>query len=293
MTLSFTQLHKHFAAEVSPVDLRQVHDKATLEQIQAGMDKYAVLVFRNQPFTNEEQLAFTQRFDGELHTKSATAAILGKNRFGYAGGLSDISNVGADGQIVGPNDRRRMSMATNQLWHTDASFQDPRGRYSMLSCKAIPPVRADTQFADMRAAYDALDDETKNMIAGLQAHHSVAYTKEILGFELSQQEKDELKGAVQPLVFTIPRSNRRSLYLAAHITSIVGWPVPRGRLLVRDLTEHATRPEFVYAHEWRVGDFVILDNRGTMHRGRPFDDSKYRRELIRTTTLDVPFSIAT
>lgn len=292
MALTFKKIHKHFAAEVSPVDLRQVHDKATLEQIQVAMDEYAVLVFRNQPFANEEQLAFTQRLDGELHTKSATAAILGKNRFGYAGGLSDISNVNADGKIVGPTDRRRMSMATNQLWHTDASFQDPRGRYSMLSCKALPPMRADTQFADMRAAYDALDDATKKEIEGLQAHHTVAYTKTILGFELSQKEQDDLKGAVQPLVLTIPRSQRRSLYLAAHISSIVDWPLPKGRLLVRDLTEHATRPEFVYAHEWRVDDFVIWDNRATMHRGRPFDDTKYRRELIRTTTLDVPFSVA-
>jgi len=252
------------------------------------MDEYAVLVFRDQPFAHEEQLAFTQRFDGALHTKSATAALMGKNRFGYAGGLSDVSNVDADGQIVGPDHRRRQSMATNQLWHTDASFQDPRGRYSLLSCKTIPPVRADTEFADMRAAYDALDAETKASLEGLRAHHSVAYTKQLLGFELTQSEKDSLKGAVQPLVLTIPRSQRRSLYIAAHISHILDRPVPQGRLLVRDLTEHATQPQFVYRHAWRVNDFVIWDNRATMHRGRPFDDTKYRRELIRTTTLDLP-----
>ncbi len=252
------------------------------------MDEYAVLVFRDQPFAHEEQLDFTQRFDGALHTKSATAALMGKNRFGYQGGLSDISNVNADGEIVGPNDRRRQSMATNQLWHTDASFQDPRGRYSMLSCKTIPPVRADTEFADMRAAYDALDAETKASLEGLRAHHSVAYTKQLLGFELTPSEKDSLKGAVQPLVLTIPRSQRRSLYIAAHVSHILDWPVPKGRLLVRDLTEHATQPQFVYRHAWRVSDFVIWDNRGTMHRGRPFDDTRYRRELVRTTTLDLP-----
>jgi alpha-ketoglutarate-dependent 2,4-dichlorophenoxyacetate dioxygenase len=130
------------------------------------------------------------------------------------------------------------------------------------------------------------------MVDGLRAFHSVAYTKQLLGFELSEKEKQTLKGAEQDLVLTLPCSKRRSLYLAAHITHIIGWPVPRGRLLVRDLTEHATRPEFVYAHEWRVDDFVIWDNRATMHRGRPFDDTKYKRELVRTTSLDLPLPAA-
>ena len=286
MALSFKQLHPLFAAEASAVDLRQIHDTGTLEQIRRGMDQYGVLVFRNQPFTDDEQLDFAQRFDGTLHAKTSTAVLI-KNRFGNEA-LSDISNLGSDGQILPPDDRRRVSSLANRLWHTDASFVDPPGRYSMLSARVIPPVSADTEFADMRGAYDALDDATKTSLEGLQVHHSIAYSREVLGFEFAPEEKEQLKGAVHPLVRTFTVNGRKGLYLASHASSIIGWQTPEGRLLLRDLTEHATQPQFVYRHVWRDGDFVIWDNRATMHRARPFDDKKYRRELRRTTTLDMP-----
>lgn len=285
-TLAATPIHPLFGAEISGLELRAVHDRATLDALQAAMDQYAVLVFRNQSFTNEEQLDFAQRFDGTLHTKTSVA-VLGKNRFGNEA-LTDVSNVGADGQILPDDDRRRMSTVSNRLWHTDASFEDPPGRYSMLSARVVPPVRADTQFADMRAAYDALDDATKASLEGLRVHHSIAYSRQVMGFEFSEAEKERLKGAAQPLVRVIPRSGRRSLYLASHAERVIDWPLPEGRLLLRDLMEHATQPQFVYSHIWREGDFVIWDNRATMHRARPFDDRKYRREMRRTTTLDIP-----
>ncbi len=285
MAITFTPLHPLFAAEVGAIDLRSVHDSASLEAIRGGMDQYGVLVFRHQPFKDDEQIAFAQRFDGTLHARTSTA-VLTPNRFGNEA-LSDISNVGANGEILPPNDRRRVSSLANRLWHTDASFVDPPGRYSMLSARVIPPVSADTEFADMRGAYDALDGETKASLEGLQVHHSIAYSRETLGFEFAAEEKEKLKGAVHPLVRTMG-NRRRALYLAAHASSIIGWQVPEGRLLLRDLTEHATQREFGYCHAWRDGDFVIWDNRTTMHRGRPFDDKKHRRELRRTTTLDVP-----
>jgi len=286
VTLTFRKLHPHFVAEVSPVDLRRVHDRETLAEIRAGMDEYAILVFHDQPFTDEEQLAFAQRLDGQLHSRTGAAA-LGKSRLGNEA-LSDISNVGDDGEILQGDDRRRMYGLGNRLWHTDASFQDPPGRYSMLSARIVPPVGADTEFADMRGAYDALPAEMKAQLEGLHAHHSIAYSRQTLGFEFSEDEQEKLKGAVHPVVRTIPRSGRRSLYLASHASRIIDWPVPEGRLLLRDLSEHATQPEFVYRHAWRVGDLVIWDNRATMHRGRPFEDGKYRRELRRVTTLDIP-----
>ena len=288
MTLAFQKLHPHLAAEVTGVDLRQAHDPELLERLRAGMDEYAVLVFRNQPFTNDEQLAFAQRFDGTLHSKTSVA-VLAKNRYGNEA-LTDISNVGAGGDLLAANDRLRMSTVSNRLWHTDASFENPPGRYSMLSARVVPPVNADTEFADMRAAYDALDDETRKSIEGLRVLHSIAYSRHVLGFEFSAEEKERLKGAVQPLVRTLPRTGRRSLYLASHAQEVVDWPVPEGRLLLRDLTEHATQPQFVYRHAWQPHDFVIWDNRTTMHRARPFDDKKHRRELVRTTTLDLPLS---
>ena len=285
MALALRPLHPVFAAEAGGVDLRRAADRATLEGIRAAMDRYAVLVFREQPFSGEEQLAFAERFDGRLHAKTG-AAVLGRNRFGNEA-LTDISNVDEGGALLEAGDRRRMYALGNRLWHTDASFQDPPGRYSMLSAKVVPDVPADTEFADMRAAYDALDGKTRERIAGLHAHHSIAYSRSTLGFEFSADEQQRLPGAVHPLVRTNPRTGRRALYLASHASRIMDWPVPEGRLLLRELTEHATQREFVYRHKWRVGDLVIWDNLATMHRAVAFDDTKHRRELRRVTTLDV------
>jgi len=290
MALSFRQLTPHFAAEVGHVDLRQVHDAATLAEIRGGMDRYAVLVFHDQPFTDAEHLDFAQRLDGVLHTKLGISALQ-KNRFGNEA-LGDISNLDENGEIMRSDHRRRMYGLGNRLWHTDASFQDPPGRYSMLSAKVVPPVDADTEYADMRAAYDALPAEMKERLEGLRVHHSIAYSRQTLGFDFSENEADALKGAIHPLIRTIPRSGRRSLYVASHASRILDWPVPEGRLMLRDLIEQATQPQFVYRHQWRVGDLVIWDNRATMHRARAFDDAKYRRELRRVTTLDVDAPVA-
>jgi alpha-ketoglutarate-dependent 2,4-dichlorophenoxyacetate dioxygenase len=285
MPLEFRKLHPFFVAEVGPIDLQQTFDRATLEEIRAGMDQYAVLVFREQRFTDTGQLEFAMRFDGTLHAKTGSSA-LGKNRFGNEA-LTDISNVDESGAILDANDRRRQYSLGNRLWHTDASFQDPPGRYSMLSARVVPPVAADTEYADMRAAYDALPADTKARLEGLRVHHSIAHSRQTLGFEFSKEEEEKLEGAIHPLVRTNPLTGRRSLYLASHASRILDWPVPEGRLLLRDLIEHATQPQFVYRHEWRVGDLVIWDNRATMHRGRPFDDKQYKRELRRVTTLDI------
>jgi alpha-ketoglutarate-dependent 2,4-dichlorophenoxyacetate dioxygenase len=286
MPLNVRNLHPSFVGEVTGIDLRRVRDRAMLEEIRAGMDRFAVLVFREQPFTDPEQLEFAQRFDGELHANTGSAA-LGANRFGNEA-LTDISNVDEEGQLLKSEDRRRMYALGNRLWHTDASFQDPPGRYSMLSARVVPPVRADTEFADLRGAYDALDADTKARIEDLRAHHSIAYSRQTLGFEFSDKELEKLRGAVHPLVRVNPRTGRRALYLASHASRIIDWPLPEGRLLLRDLIEHATQPQFVYRHIWRDGDLVIWDNLATMHRARPFDDGQYRRELRRVTTLDIP-----
>src|ERR671931_1254012 len=186
MVLRFERLHKHFVAEVSAVDLRRVHDAETLAAIRRGMDEHAVLVFHDQPFTDDEHLAFAQRLDGALHTKLGSAAIQ-KNRFGNEA-LGDVSNLGADGEILRTGDRRRAYSLGNRLWHTDASFQDPPGRYSMLHAKVVPPVAADTEYVDTRVAYDTLPDEIKRQLEGLTVHHSIAYSRQVLGFEFSDDE---------------------------------------------------------------------------------------------------------
>lgn len=289
MALQFTRLHPLFVAAVSPIDLRQVDDPATLTALRAGMDEYAVLVFRNQPFTDAEQLAFAQRFDGQLHAKTGAAA-LGGNRFGNEA-LADIGNVDDSGELLPPGDRRRQYGLANRLWHTDASFEQPCGRYSMLSARVLPPVAADTDFADMRSAHATLPAATRQHIAELRAHHSIAYSRQTLGFEFSADELDRLRGASHPLVRRNPTNGRPALYLAAHAERIIDWPLADGRLLLRDLIEHATQPQFVYRHRWQPHDLVIWDNRATMHRARPFADTRYRRELRRVTTLDLPFAL--
>ena len=285
MTLEFRDLHPTFVAEAGLVDLREVRDEGALEAIRDGMDRYAVLVFRDQRLSNEEQLAFATRLDGELHRKTGIS-VLQKSRFGDEA-LTDVSNVGPEGNLLGSDSRKRLYSLANRLWHTDASFQDPRGRYSMLAALVVPEVAADTEFADMRTAWDTLPEETKASLEGLRVHHSIAYSRQTLGFEFSAEESDRLEGAVHPLVLTNPRSGRRSLYLASHASRILDRPIPDGRLLLRDLMEHATAPSLVYRHSWRTGDFVIWDNRATMHRARPFEDTVHRREMRRVTTLDV------
>jgi len=287
MTVKTRQVGPCFAAEVEGVDLTRPLSPDDVAAIHAGMDEYAVLVFREQSLTIQEQLAFAQRFDGSLHTRTGLSAIA-KNRLGTEA-VSDVSNLGPDGAILAQDDRRRAFSLGNRLWHTDASFQDPAGRYSMLYACVLPPVRADTQFVDMRAAYDALEDGTKKTLEGLSAHHSIAYSRQVLGFQLSNEEEDKLKGAVHPMVRVNPRTKRRSVYVASHANRVLQWPVADGRLLIWELVSRATQPHLLYSHEWRPGDLVIWDNLATMHRATPFDDAKYHRELRRVTTLDIPY----
>jgi alpha-ketoglutarate-dependent 2,4-dichlorophenoxyacetate dioxygenase len=286
MELTFRKLHPTFVAEVSPVELRSVHEPEVLAQIRAGMDEYAVLVFRNQRIDLAEQLEFTERFDGKIH-RATSAAALTKNRHGDDA-YADIGNVSENGQVMDANDRRRMNNMGNRLWHTDASFVEPCGRYSMLAAKVVPPVGAETEFADMRAAHDALDEARRESLQGLKVFHSIVHSRSMLGFEFSEEERQRLPGAEQPLIRTIPGSGRQSLHLASHAAHVVGWPVPEGRLLLLELMEHATQPQFIYRHAWREFDFVIWDNRATMHRATRFDDTRQRRELVRTTTIDLP-----
>lgn len=291
MSITFTPLHPVFAAEAGPIDLREARERTTLERIRTGMDQYAVLVFRNQTLSVSEQIAFAKRLDGELHTKTGISKLV-ENRLGDVP-VADISNVDAQGNILASDDRRRMYSLANRLWHTDASFQDPAGRYSTLFASVVPPVRADTQFVDTRAAYDALDEGLRATLEGLTVHHSIAYSRMLLGFEFSAAERDNLKGAVHPLVRMNPRTQRRSVYVASHANRVMEWPVAEGRLLINELITRATVPDAVYSHEWRPGDLVIWDNLATMHRGTPFDDRTHPRELRRVTTIDTPYAFET
>lgn len=287
MTPSFRQLHPLFVAEVGGVDVSRPLDGGTVEALVAAIDRYAVLVFRGQELDDGRQMAFARNF-GELELpRSGRAAVARRLR----PEMADISNLDAEGRLRGRDDPRRFDQLGNRLWHTDGSFRRVPAALSMLYAHQVPgasPLGAgDTEFADLRAAYDALPETGKAEIDGLVALHDIAWSRAQLGFtSLLFGEKDVLPPVPQRLVRTHSGSRRRTLYIAAHASQIVGWPLPDGRLLLRELIEHATRRDFVYRHEWRKGDLVLWDNRCTMHRGRHFDESRVR-DLRRVTTRDV------
>lgn len=285
MPLSIKPLHPTFGGEVGPIDLKAA-GAAELAEIRAGMDRFAVLVFHDQDFDDEQQVAFARRLDGELHTRTASNALKAGRGQAPGGPATQIANVDAEGRMLEADNRRRLENLANRMWHTDASFAEPAGRYSLLFARVVPPVASDTQFADMRAAYDALPAKRQTALEGLVAHHSIAYSRSTLGFEFSEAERQALPSADHPLVRRLP-GGRKGLYLASHVGAIQGWPVPEARILMRELIEHATQPRFVFNHAWRAGDLVIWDNRATMHRATAFDDRAHVRDMRRVTTLDL------
>ncbi len=287
MELSVRQLHPLFAGEVSGVEVGRPIDAETLAALNAAIDRYAVLVLPGQDLDDERQMAFARNF-GELELPRSGAAKV-KRRLRPE--IADISNLDEADQVRGRDDPRRFDQLGNRLWHTDGSFRRIPAALSMLYAHRVPGPsprgNGETEFADMRAAYDALSEQQKVDIADLVALHDISWSRGQLGFnDLLFGEKNVLPPVPQRVVRTHSGSGRKVLYVAAHASEIVGWPVPEGRLLLRELIEHATQREFVYRHEWRVGDLVIWDNRATMHRGRNFDENRVR-DLRRATTRDV------
>jgi alpha-ketoglutarate-dependent 2,4-dichlorophenoxyacetate dioxygenase len=269
-----------FAGEVSGVDWRKVPSPQEAEAIHRGMDEFGVLVFHDQDVDDERQVAFSRAL-GPL--ESATGDIAKPEERRLSMDVNDISNVDKDNKVVARDDRRRLFGLGNQLWHSDSSFKDVPAKYSILSARIIPDKDGNTEFADMRAAYDALDDKTKAEVHGLICRHSQIFSRGILGFtDFTDDERVKWAPVRQRLVRRHPRSGRLSLYLSSHAGEIEGWPVPEARAFLRDLNEHATQRPFVYAHVWRPHDLVMWDNRATMHRARRYDHTKVR-DLHRTT----------
>jgi alpha-ketoglutarate-dependent 2,4-dichlorophenoxyacetate dioxygenase len=281
MTVSIRQIHPVFVGEVSGVDLREPLGGDEVAAIEAGMDRYAVLVFHDQNISDEQQIAFTRNF-GEIEN-SAGGNITRPHEKRLNPLMNDVSNLGRDNRPLARDDRRRLFNLGNQLWHSDSSFRAIPAKYSLLSGRVVVARGGNTEFADMRAAWDALDDETRDMAEDLVCEHSLIYSRGLLGFiELSAEERAMFAPVRQRLVRTHPVSGRKSLYLASHAGTIVGWPMPEARAFLRDLTEHATQPQFVYVHKWRQYDLVMWDNRQTLHRVRRFDEREIR-DMRRTT----------
>ncbi len=276
-----------FAAEIGGIDLAQSIDAATIDALWSAIDRHAVVIFRDQRLTDGQLRDFAARF-GPLEIGRA-AARGGKRRLAIPQ-IGDISNLDENNNVRRLDDRRRLDSLGNRLWHTDASYMPVPVVLGMLHAVALPPPspfgNGETEFADMRAAYDALPDATKQAIDALVVEHDVFWSRGQIGFtEFPPGEREQYPPSPQRLVRLLPASKRKTLYLSAHASHVVGWPVADGRLLLWDLTAHATQRQFVYSHTWRVGDLVIWDNRVTMHRGRPHDEAQ-PRDLRRATTLD-------
>jgi alpha-ketoglutarate-dependent 2,4-dichlorophenoxyacetate dioxygenase len=282
MQLTLTPLHPVFAAECSGADIAGPVSPDVAAAIDDAMDRYAVLVFRRRaPLTTEQQIAFTRSL-GELEAPYTKINPDTGSRLDNSA-LSDQSNLGPGDRILEREDRKRLFTLGNRLWHSDSSYKRIPAKYSLLCAHVLPPSGGDTEFADMRIAWDMLDSDLKAQIGDLAVEHSRIYSKGVLGVPFTEDELRAFAPVPQPLVRTHPRTERHSLFLSSHAGRVVGWPVSEGLLLLRELTEHATQRDFVYRHTWRVGDLVIWDNRVTMHRARPFDDRKYPRDLRRTT----------
>jgi alpha-ketoglutarate-dependent 2,4-dichlorophenoxyacetate dioxygenase len=288
MTISVAPVHPHIGAEVSGIDVSRPLDDETLTELWGAIDRHSVVVMHDQSITDAQLKAFAGRFGGLEIGRAALQP--GKRRLDIPE-IGDISNLDIENQVRDQYDRRRLDMLGNRLWHTDASYMPVPVVLGMLFAVAVPPASAlgggETEFADMRAAYDALPDDMKTAIDGLVVEHDIFWSRGQIGFtEFPPGEREKYPPSPQKLVRRHPGSGRKTLYLSAHASHIVGWPVADGRLLLHDLNTHATQRQFVYSHKWAKGDLVIWDNRCTMHRGRPHDESA-PRDLRRATTLDV------
>jgi alpha-ketoglutarate-dependent 2,4-dichlorophenoxyacetate dioxygenase len=284
VALTLEPLHPLFAAEAGGVDCARPLEPAQRRAIVAAMDRYAVLVFRGQQLGEDEQIAFARQF-GPLDVGFRRIRRGQPHRFGHDE-LADISNVQPDGGLAARDAAKIVSNIANQLWHSDSSFQKPAARYSMLHAVVVPSKGGETEYADLRAAYDALPADLKAQIAHLEAEHYALHSRFMLGdTSYTEEQRKALPPVTWPLVRTHPGSGRRLLWVGVHATHVLGMTVPEGRMLLMDLLEHATQREFVYRHSWQVGDLVMWDNRAVLHRGRRFDFVE-RREMRRATTED-------
>jgi alpha-ketoglutarate-dependent 2,4-dichlorophenoxyacetate dioxygenase len=283
VAISFHPLNRHFAAQVQGFDMREPIDAATALMFERAIDRYAVLVFPQQQVTDAQQLAFTANF-GPPDTGRKKAVKTAESRVPPE--MIDLSNLDENGYVIDPTHRRVLSLLGTRLWHTDSSYQRPAAKFSMLRAVAVPSWGGETEFADCRAAYDALPACLRAESADRFAEHWVHHSRSTLGWDPTAEE---IRGAMPPVRWPLVRvhagSGRKTLYMGAHARRVIGLPLPAGRILLRDLQEHATRPEFVYRHTWRVGDLVLWDNRAVMHRGCRYDLSQVR-DMRRTTVLD-------
>lgn len=284
MELKIAKLHPRLAIEIENMDFTSAILKRDSASIVTAIAGYGVVVFRNNSLLGDEQHAQFSALLGPIEIGPAFK-ISGarKPRIAHPA-IVDVGNIGPEDEILPATDRRRLFTRGNQLWHTDMSFMANRATYSLLSAHGIPPVGGNTEFADMAAAYAALPEKTRRLIDGLEAEHLIWHSRRLAGFpEPTEEELASMGPAFHKLVHRHPRTGEKVLYIGAHVRTIVGWPEDEAAELLAHLNAHATSQEFVYSHEWRVGDLVMWDNLSTLHRGTEFDDKLSRRDMRRAT----------
>ena len=289
MNIDIKPLHPVFAAEVLGLDFSAPIDAMPIAEIKAAIDQYGVLVFRNDTLpTDEQHIEFSRAF-GPIEI-GKTFKIEGETRRRVPNPLLvDVGNMDADGNILAPDHRRMRFRMGDRLWHADMTFMENRATYSLLLGHEIPPSGGDTMFCDMRHAYDETPKTLRDAIEDLTVVHSIWHSRLLAGFPEPTREELESRPPVRHrMVHVHPGSGRKSLYLAAHASHILDWPEEIGRALIKGLMDFATRPEWVYSHKWRKGDLVMWDNLSTMHRASEFEDTKYRRDVRRTTCREHP-----
>jgi alpha-ketoglutarate-dependent 2,4-dichlorophenoxyacetate dioxygenase len=285
MAITIEPVTPAFAAEIGDVDLSAPLSPSDAKDVKDAFSKYAVLIFPDQHLSQDQHLDFAKLF-GPLES---TIQLLRKDdKLRVRQEFADVSNLDPENEVWGKDSRRRMFQMGNRLWHTDSSFKRLPAKASLLYSRSIPSIGGHTEFADERAAYDALPDAMKQKLESLVAEHSIFNSRARLGFtEFSDEERAGLPPVPQVLVRTHPESGRKTLYLASHAGRILGMGDAEGRALIDELVAHATQRQFVYTHRWRVHDLVIWDNRCTMHRGSDFDDLRWKRDMQRATVSDV------
>ena len=286
MAITLYPVKPDFMAEIGDVDLRQPLSEEDQKAIKEAFIQYSVLVFPGQELTSAQHIAFAELFGPMEQNINTYADEVKKYRIDTR--IADVSNLGDENEILAANSRKRMSGLANRLWHTDSIFRQLPARASLLYGRAIAPVGGRTEFADMRAAYDALSDSMKRKIDDMVVEHSIFHSRAKLGFtDFTARERESLPPAKQVLVRTIPETGRRNLYLASHAMRVIGMSDEESEKLFKELTEHAVQPQFVLSHRWRLNDLVVWDNRCTMHRGTDFDDQRWKRDVQRATVSDI------
>ena len=285
MAITIVPVTPDFVAEIGDVDLTKPLSGEDFAAIQQAVWKYAVLIYTQQQLSTDQQLAFSERW-GPVENERTLDPKATPTR--YSGAFSDISNLAIDGKIWGEDSRQRMYKAGNKLWHTDSSFKRLPSLCSLLYSETVVPIGGHTEFADQRAAYDALSVAMKKKLEGLVAEHWIATSRRRSGFhDFNVDEQKRLPPVPQLLVRTIPQNKRKSLFVASHAGRIWGMPDDEGRALIDELLAHVTQRQFVYTHRWRPNELVMWDNRCTMHRGTDFDDLRWVRVMRRVTISDV------